>query len=246
MTEPWRARLGFLVPSVNAVFERDALAILPPGVSAHFARMKLTRDDEEQIAGLVGHVPQAAADVADAGVSVIAFACTTGSLYGGLGYDQEIIDLIERQGAVRATTTSTAVLEALRAVGARSVTVVSPYEPWLNERVRRFLEANGVEVAAMAGFGLPDGRDCEAVTPGQILAKVQEVDVPGTDAIFLSCTDFRGMEGAEEIERVVGKPVITSNQATFWEALRLAGIDEPISGFGMLLRAVRAPSPPST
>jgi maleate isomerase len=246
VADSWRARLGFLVPSLNAVLERDAAAVLPDGVSAHFARMKLTRDDEDQIAGLINYVPAAASDVADAGVGVIAFGCTTGSLYGGTGYDERIIEVIEQATGVRATTTSTAVLKGLRALGARRVTVVSPYEPWLNEYVRTFLEDNQIAVAAIAGFALPDGRDCEMVTPDRILQKVQEVDTPDTDAIFLSCTDFRGLEGVEAMEGALGKPVVTSNQATIWEALRIAGIEEPVPGFGVLLRGAPYTMAPAT
>lgn len=233
----WRARLGFLVPSANAVVERDALLALPGGVSAHFGRLKLTEDTPEQISGLVDHVPQAASDVADAGVDVIGFACTTGSLDGGLGYDRRISNVITTVTGIQATTTSTAVVAALRALGIRRPIVVSPYEDWLNAKVVHFLEASGLEVAGVFGFGRPKQRDLEAITPDQILESVRALDRDDADGCLLSCTGFRGFEAVEAVENAIKKPVVNSNQATFWQMLGMAGINDPVQGYGRLLAA---------
>ena len=61
------------------------------------------------------------------------------------------------------------------------------------------------------------------------------VDRPDADAIFLSCTNLATLGVIEAIEQELGKPVVTSNQATFWACLRVLGIGLPISGYGRLL-----------
>ena len=233
----WRARLGFLVPSANAVVERDAHLAFPGGVSAHFGRLKQTEDTPEQIRGLVDHVPEVASDVADAGVDVIGFACTTGSLDGGLGYDRRISEVITKATGIQATTTSTAVVAALRALGIRRPIIVSPYEDWLNAKVVHFLEASGFEVAGVFGFGRPKQRDLEAITPDQIVEAVRALNRDDADGCLLSCTGFRGFEAVEATENAIGKPVVNSNQATFWQMLGMAGIDDPVLGYGRLLAA---------
>ncbi len=63
-----------------------------------------------------------------------------------------------------------------------------------------------------------------------------EIDRPDAEAIFLSCGGIRALEVAEEIEKLAGKPVITSNQAQMWSCLRRAGVDDHISGFGEIFR----------
>ncbi len=235
----WNKRLGFLVPSANSVVERDTRIALPAGTSAHFARMKLTRDTPEGISGLVNHVPQAAGELADAAVDVVGFACTTGSLDGGLGYDRKIIDTIERETGIRATTTSTSVVHGLRELRIQRPVIISPYEEWLNAKVVTFLEGSGFQVAAVMGFGLPAPRDVAGVTPAQILDAARREDRADADGVFISCTDFRGLEAAEMVEQALGKPVVTSNQATIWEMLSIVGIGDPVVGFGQLLARPR-------
>ena len=219
----WLARVGVMVPSANAVFERDAQLVLSRGVSAHFARMKLTRDEPDQITGLIDHVPRCARELADAGVQAIAFACTTGSLDGGLGYDARISGIIETETGVPATTTSTAVVEALRLLRVERPIVVSPYEDWLNAKLARFMSDSGFDVVSLHGFSLPEPRDIEAVTPDEIADAVVAADKPQADGAFISCTGFRGLEAAELLADRFDKPVISSNQATLHAVLGMVG-----------------------
>jgi maleate isomerase len=219
----WQARIGVMVPSANAVFERDTQLVLPPTVTGHFARMKLTRDDPDQISGLIDHVPRAAGELADAGVDAIGFACTTGSLDGGLGYDRQISDLIESETGVPATTTSSALVEVLGLLGLKKLTVVSPYEAWLNAKLVRFMTDSGFEVVSLFGFSLPEPRDIEAVTPEQIAEAVSNTDTAEAEGVFISCTGFRGLEAADLLAGAISKPAIASNQATLFSLLKMIG-----------------------
>jgi maleate isomerase len=243
IADDWQARIGVMVPSANAVFERDAQLVLPTGVTAHFARMKLTRDDPEQISGLIDHVPRAAGELADAGVQAIGFACTTGSLDGGLGYDARISQLIETETGVPATTTSTALVEVLRLLDLKRLIVVSPYEDWLNDKLLGFLHDSGFEVVSLFGFSLPEPRDIEAVTPQQIADAVVAADKTDADGAFISCTDFRGLEAADLLATRFDKPTTSSNQATLFALLRMAGRLKRARALGPLQAFTDAPSP---
>src|SRR4029079_3234012 len=119
---------------------------LPPGMRAHYTRVKLSANTEAEIAGMVEYVPRAAADLADAGVDVIGFACTGGSVIGGPGYDEKITAAILRETGVVATTTASALVAALRRLGATAIALGTPYEPWLNAREVAFFEGNGLRV----------------------------------------------------------------------------------------------------
>jgi maleate isomerase len=221
-----RVRLGVLVPSSNTIVERDAQTHLPPTVSAHFARIKITRDDPDQLAALADLAPPAAELLADARVAAIGFACTTGSIHGGPSREREIIDRIEAAAAVPATTTATAVLDALVALDAGRVALVSPYERWLTEEVVEFLAAGGVAVDGVHGFGLPDPLDIAAVPPADIAAAVRTADSDRAEAIVISCTAFAGVEAARLVRPELGKPVVAANQATFWKLGQLAGLPD--------------------
>ena len=168
-------------------------------------------------------------------MDVYGFGCTSGSLVKGLGYDQEIIARIKKETGKPATTTATACIQAFKAYGIKKISLATPYEKWLNEKEKLFFEGNGVQVLAMDGLDLPEAEAIASVDPGRIYRMAKAVDRPEADAIFISCTDFRGAEAIHMLEQDLGKPVFTSNQVTLWAMLRLAGVKSPISGYGRLL-----------
>ncbi|MGA2940790.1 MAG: hypothetical protein ABSE50_02055, partial [Xanthobacteraceae bacterium] len=72
--------------------------------------------------------------------------------------------------------------------------------------------------------------------PPQVLHRLAvAADRPEAQAIFVSCTQFPTLAMIQPLEALLGKPVVASNQATFWRCLELIGCTEPIAGFGALL-----------
>jgi maleate cis-trans isomerase len=111
--------------------------------------------------------------------------------------------------------------------------VASPYEPWLNQRLREFLAKIGIEVLAIEGLGT---QAHSAITPEQVEDLVMGVDRPEAQAIFISCTNFRTLGIIESLEGKLGKPVVTSNSASMWKMLRLIGDTGAVPGAGRLFR----------
>lgn len=231
----WRARLGVLVPSANIVMEPDMYRMIPEGVSVHFARVWITEDSPEELEGMINYVPRCCEELSHGLMDVYGFGCTSGSLLGGPGYDRKIIQIMEDKTGKPATTTSTSVLEAFRDLGINRVSVATPYEDWLNEKERVFFEENGIKVLTLKGIGIRNIEGIASQTPGSIYRLAREVDHPEAQAVFISCTDFRAAEVLDIIETDLGKPAISSNQATLWAMLKLAGAREPVKGFGTLL-----------
>ena len=64
---------------------------------------------------------------------------------------------------------------------------------------------------------------------------MERVDTPEADAVFISCTNFHCLPAIASLERQLGKPVVTSNLAGAWAALRQIGVEDPIPGYGQLL-----------
>lgn len=230
----WRARLGVFVPSANVVMEPDMYRMAPPGVSVHFARIWNKVDTPEELGGMIDHVPKCCEELSHGKMDVYGFGCTGGSFVGGLGYDKKIIQIMEEKTGKPATTTASAVLESFKELGVTRISLATPYEDWLNQKQKQFFEQNGVEVVAFKGLGLPDPEMIAAQTPEQLYRLAREVDRPGAEAIFLSCTDLRATECLDVIEKDFGKYAISSNQATLWAMLKLAGVKEPLCGLGEL------------
>ena len=219
----WRARLGVILPSVNTTTESEFYQCLPEGVTAHFTRMEFKETTPAYYERMIEDVPAGARMLSHAGVDAMAFACTSGSLYGGLGYDQKIIAKIKEQSDVPACTTSTAVIEAFRMLGITRVSVATPYEDWVNELERRFFEGSGVKVIKMKGLGCTGIDVCE-VHPETLYRFAKAQDDKESQALFLSCMGLRTLEVLPRLEQDLGKPVISSNQVTLWKLFRLCGI----------------------
>jgi len=233
MAQP--VKIGIIVVSVNTVLEPELSRAVPEGVELHFTRARLRSEDPAELKRMEEEGPAAAELLADAGMDVIVFACTAASLYRGPGQDREIVDRIEARTGIRAVATSGAVLKAFEALGMRKIGLGSPYSDRMNRMEETFFRGSGVDVLRMKGLGCKGG-EMALVPTDEVRRTAQAVNSPDADGIFLSCTNWRTLGIIESLERELGKPVTSSNQATLWAALRMAGVKEPVPGFGRLLR----------
>jgi maleate cis-trans isomerase len=238
-----RKRIGVMVPSTNTTFEGDFQMLVPKDVTVHGQRMWLTNDamGEAGMNRMNEDIETGARTLATANVDVIAYGCTTGSFYKGPGWDQEMLTRMEKAGNAPAVAAAPAVAEALRSFGAKRVSVATPYPDWNNQQLRKYLEALGFEVLNVEGeprAAKSGNQGINDQNPEDVLAFATKVCRPEADALLCSCTAWRSVEAVEEIERRVGKPVVTSNQASAWAAFRKIGLTKPIDGFGRLLRSL--------
>ena len=230
-----RARIGMLLPSVNQAAEPQIGALLPDGVSLHTTRMRLMSSREEHVREMISDVERSAALLADADVDLIVFHCTAASMFAP-GFDDEIIDRIGNATGRAATSTSKACLGAFETFGAGKITLTTPYIQETNDREVAFLESHGIEVLSETGMGIAgDGAAMLAVEPEEWRRRVNAQDEPDSDAAFISCTAVRAVEAIEAVEADIGKPVVTSNQAMLWHALRILEINDSVRGHGRLL-----------
>jgi maleate cis-trans isomerase len=140
-----RTRIGLLVPSTNTTCEADFQLAVPPGFTVHGQRLWLTNDalGEDGMLRMNAEIETGARYLATASVNAISYGCTTGSFFKGPGWDREMVELIERTAGVPAVATSPSVVAALRAFGARRISVATPYPEWNNQRLRTYLAAQG-------------------------------------------------------------------------------------------------------
>lgn len=233
----WRSRLGVLVPSPNPVLELDVLSLLPEGVSAHFTRVGLEGQlSLDLLESMVGEALHESRKLALAGVSVLGYGCTSGSFFKGHGFDEEIIRrLKESAGNIPATTATTAAVAALTELGMKKIAFCSPYEREIHEKGVAYLESYGFEVVSGACLGLKGGDEIGLVPAREIGKLVRRAEHSRAEAIFISCTGFPALHCLGPLERDLRKPVLSSNLTFTWHMLKLAGVSDPLPGFGDLL-----------
>lgn len=216
--------VGVVVP-YDFVLDRELWRWTPDGVSLHLTRTPY-EDVEVSVAQAeaVGDrevVARATRDVLTAEPAVVAYGCTSGSFVGGRSGERALAAAMVGAGAPRAVTTSGALLQAVDALGLRSLAVVTPYDQEVGERLRIFLAESDVEVTAIGNMGLT-GRIW--TVPYDVTADlVRRTVQPGADGVFISCTNLRTFDLIAPLEQEFGVPVLTANQVTMWAALAAAG-----------------------
>ncbi len=240
----YRARLGFLIPPGNPTTEGEVIRMTPAGVSVHFTRMvahgvtgSLDGQDERNRTQ-IAHLDENVALLSMVKPRVIALAHTATSYTLGVDGERSLVERMERGSGLRFITAFGSVVAALQALGARRVAFGTPYGEAATLQCRQNLEAYGFEVT---GFGRLAGvTNIYDETPQRAYQLARQVDTPDADAVFLSGVGMPTLDVIDALERDLGKPVVSSIAATMWNALRAAGVNAPIEGFGGLL-AHRSP-----
>jgi maleate isomerase/arylmalonate decarboxylase len=234
-----RAKLGIIVPPTNTVNEAEWARMMPEGVTMHAMRMALHADTASEAGKrkLYDDIRAATREVAKAHVDVVVYACTAGSMVQPL---DSLSDFMRDVAGVPAVATAPALVYAARALGLQRIALATPYHDALNDHEVHFLADNGIEAVSLKGLGIGAGGPHEYIniarTPKErVYEHCRSVDVPQAQGMIISCTDFATLEALPRLEREIGKPVISSNLATFWLALRSAGVRDRIKGFGRLL-----------
>jgi maleate isomerase len=241
----YRAKVGLVVVGPNLNPTPEICRMLPGYVQVRETRIHMEPVvNIEECSKLSSPLAEATSLLAEGLVSpilgnrsVIAFACTAGSLVGGPGWDKnECQAMASRSQGIPCTTTATAAEEAMRFMCFKKIVLAGPYIKEIDERFRVFYENSGFEVLKVVGLDIEDLYEIGATKPSQAYQVAMEAVVPEADGIFITCTNFRCSDVIEEIENDSGKPVVTSNQATAWHLMKMLGINDVVEGYGQLLR----------
>lgn len=235
LVEP-RARIGLIIPSVNRMTEPQFNHYAPEGLGVYVARGRVAGQPGKTVEELTDEIAHAAGTLADAGPDLIVFHCTNTSMKEGADGEARIINLIKKTTGIEALSTSSLVKDALRALGLKKLVLLSPYMS--NAPIIAYLNAAGFSVVKDVALKCATAADFEAVTPQRWLELARENDTPEADGIFLSCTNTTQIEAIAPIELRLGKPVINSNQAVLWAAMKRLrpklGDVRPAPGLGRL------------
>lgn len=235
----WRARLGFLVPPGNPTVEPEMMQLAPAGVSVHFSRLVASgptgtlEGQEARHRSYLEHIDESTALLAMVHPDVIVLAHTASSYGLGSQGEERLLAHLEKHSGTRVITAAGAVLQALAHLQARKVALATPYAEAISRQGKAYLEAHGLQVV---GYGRLDNvRNIYEETPERAYHLARQVDTPEAEAVFISGTGLPTLPVLEMLEQDLGKPVFSSAIAMMWQALRIARVGQPVSGYGRLL-----------
>ena len=231
-----RARIGLMVPSSNTTVEPEFMSMVPSRLTIHSSRMMIQNATLEGLRKMEKDAENTVSTLCDAKMDIVCYACTSGSFYGGLKRERELSSWLETVAKSPVVTTAQAVINALKAMGSRKIAVATPYVDEINKKLPPFFVENGLEVVNLKGLGIEDNIRIGRQDPNVAYELAKQVNTSEADSIFISCTNLRTIEVVEKLESELCKPVISSNIATCWAALRMLNVNEEIYGYGRLLR----------
>lgn len=240
-----RARLGFIIPSSNRMVEPQIVRYAPAGVVPHFQRIGMTNRHKAPLDQLLPRITYAAEMLADSKCDVTVLQCTGTSMSGGVEKEKEVIGEIEKTTGRPALSAASGLMAAFEALGARNLVFLSETKPADHAKKLAFLNEAGFTVVGDKAASL-SGTDAYCTTPPQFWFDLAaSMRNERADAYFLSCANIHSIDVIERLEAELGRPVVTSNQAALWCALRTAGLDDDIPALGRLFkrglaRAVKA------
>lgn len=229
-----KARIGLLLPAANHVLEPEFYKILPKEVSLHTARMLNREANLRDTVEMNKHMMEAAVELSIIQPNIVAYGCTSGSFMNGVGSDLEMAKRINSVVNVPVITTSSAVVKALRELRLKRLSVATPYLDEVNAKEREFLEGHEFEVLKIRGMGIRKAFEIGLVESSRVYQFAKKAFKGGSDGLFLSCTNLRTLEVIKRLEKTIGKPVVSSNQATIWATLGMIGLKARGEAYGEL------------
>ncbi|AVV42442.1 decarboxylase [Streptomyces sp. ID05-04B] len=184
--------------------------------------------------GATEQLAEGVAQLRLAGVEAIVWASTSGGFVHGWEGAQEQVRTLATSAGTPASSTSFAFVRAARELGAARVAVAAAYPDDVAALFADFLRAGGVGVTGVHGAGIGTAAEVGAWGEAEVFALARAADSPEAQAVLLPGTALHTAAYLTELEKELGKPVLTANQVTVWEALRLTDRRVNAPGLGAL------------
>ncbi len=240
-------RIGQIVPSSNTTMETEIPAILrarealfAERFTFHSSRMRMQKVTKDELAKMDADSDRCAIELSDAAVDVLGYACLVAIMSMGNGYhrvsEKRLFQRTVDNGHPAPVVTSAgALVDGLHVIGAKKVSILTPYMKPLTQLVIDYIESEGIEVVDSISLEIPDNLEVgrqNPLAPVEITKKLNtNVDV----IVASACVQMPSLPSVQLIEDRVGLPVLSSSVATTYMMLKKLGLDTRVDGFGSLL-----------
>jgi len=230
-------RIGLIALATDFNSEQDLRRMYPDGVEVFTNRvLNANPVTLQNLRNMAGDISRAAGGILPGfRLDAMIYCCTSGTVANGAKKIEALIH--ESCPGIPVTNPVSAALAAFTHLGAKRISVLTPYTEEVNLEMATYFGNHGIEVVNIAGFGYENDIDMTTIPPMEIAAAASNVIADDADLLFISCTAIRASLVIESIEQAIGMPVVTSNQALVWHSLKLVGYAHGIAGYGSLLQA---------
>jgi maleate isomerase len=241
-------RIGQIVPSSNTTMETEIPAmlrareqVLPERFTFHSSRMRMQKVTKEELTAMDRASDRCALELSDGRMDVLGYACLVAIMSQGLGYhrasEKRLHEVTVANGKPSPVVSSAgALVEGLQAMGAKKISVLTPYMKPLTQLVVDYIEHEGFEVKDSVSLEIADNLEVGAQDPLAPSRLVSRLDTSGVDVVVLSaCVQMPSLASIQITEDRLGVPVISASVATTWTMLKRLGLPTHVPNAGSLL-----------
>ncbi len=241
-------RIGQIVPSSNTTMETEIPALLrsreavaPERFTFHSSRMRMKKVTKEELAAMDADSDRCAAELADADVDVLGYACLVAIMSMGKGYhcvsERRLHEVTQREGHPAPVVTSAgALVDGLKTLGAKRIAMVAPYMKPLTEMVADYIRAEGIEVVDSIALEIPDNLEVGRRDPMALCTLYKDLKLEGADAVVLSsCVQMPSLAAVQGVQDECGLPVVSAAIATTYQMLKKLELNTCVPNGGALL-----------
>ncbi len=242
-------RIGQIVPSSNTTMETEIPLMLQSRAAQfpeerftfHSSRMRMKKVTKDELAAMDRDSDRCALELSDAQVDVLGYACLVAIMSMGLGYHREsekrLHEVTVSNGNPAPVVSSAgALVEGLRAMGAKKVSILTPYMKPLTQLVVDYIENEGIEVIDAVSLEIPDNLEVGRQNPLAPAEHIKRVNTANADAVVLSaCVQMPSFQSVQQVENSLGLPVTTAAISTVYQMLNSLGLERKVPNAGALL-----------
>jgi len=167
-------------------------------------------------------------------INTIAYGCTSGTIAIGEDKVKEKVQLAKPDCYV--TTPITSAIKAFEEMNVKKIALFTPYPESVNKTILEYFSKKNINIISFSTFNIDLDEDIASVDPKYLSETLVKLETNGADALFVSCTALPALEILDDVEKKIGKIVLSSNQTLIWDTLRSVGYKSSVQGYGKLLR----------
>ena len=241
-------RIGQIVPSSNITMETEIPAMLharetvePERFTFHSSRMRMKKVTKEELAVMDADSDRCAAELADARVDVLGYACLVAIMSMGHGYhctsEARLREVTRKEGAdIPVVTSAGALVEGLRAMKAKKISVIAPYPKPLTKLVTDYIQAEGIQIVDCISLEIADNLEVGTQDPMNLTRIYRDLKLDGADALVLSCcVQMPSLPAIAVVEKECELPVVSTAVCTTHQMLKRLGLQTVVPNAGALL-----------
>lgn len=228
-------KIGITTPNAQGSIQPEAAEIFAGRVDVVTRGINVQQLSLQGYEDALARLPTAIDELVEEGVEAIVVNGTSLSFAFGRTQHDKMVHSISQRTGLPTTTMAASMVDALRALGAKRVTIATAYDETVTGLLSDFLLTHGIESKIGGCLGIVENAKLRSLTRDDVKElALRAAEKSSMDALVISCGNLRTIPLTTDLEKELGVPVVSSALVGVWGALQLVGAGKPIQGVGKL------------